>query len=187
MDIAQWVFLHNFLSLMPRIFFLFILKLESSKFQIVYEEHAIICVWTCMVIRIGIEYLSTFESPLSAMNFKSININLLCVLFLWNQLYMHSYHRKKAPRCLHTFYGAIITKLNHTKCINPLKVCTTKGCLFSMKRMSLKIFHGNMAYKLIFILSKLIADEGRASSLAFWMWIDFIYLILWMRYIFWMW
>ena len=51
--------------------------------------------------RMGKEYLSTFKSlankkprPLSVMNVKSININLLCTLLWWNEL---------CPTVRHTF------------------------------------------------------------------------------------
>ena len=81
-----------------------------SKFQIVFEKHAIFRFWTYIVMWMGKEYLSTFNSNqliyihrisihiffslkakkkahlLSVLNFNSVNINLLCALFWWNQL-----------------------------------------------------------------------------------------------------
>jgi len=66
-------------------------NVNSQKFS---KNMTFFVLGTYIVIRIGKEYLPTFKSrkakekscPLSAINFKSININFLCVLFRWNQL-----------------------------------------------------------------------------------------------------
>ena len=65
-----------------------------SESRIVFEKHATFRVWTYIFIRMGKEYLSTFISlkaeenarPLCEMNYKTVDINLLCALFRWNQI-----------------------------------------------------------------------------------------------------
>ena len=99
---------HSFLSPMSRYVLEFI-----SKFQIVFEKYIIFRVWTYIIIQMGEEYLSRFKRlkakeqarQLSVMNLKNININVLCALSLWNPLWKHSYHRKKAPCCSTDFWA----------------------------------------------------------------------------------
>ena len=46
---------------------------------------------------------------------------------------------KRCPVVRHTFEGLIITKLIHSKIINPSKVFQTAGCIFSLIWMLLKL------------------------------------------------
>ena len=93
----------------------------------------------------GKEYLSTFKSlrakekarPFSQMKFK-YKYQLIMRPFSMESGLEAFVSSKKAPRCSIDFQEINNYKLIHKKIVNPLKVCRTEGCLFSMIRMYLK-------------------------------------------------